>query len=50
MGALPQALEIMFEVQRKKNNKKITRRKISFFNLQNMFFSFSLDHSYYQSF
>jgi len=32
MGALPQALEIMFEVQRKKNNEKIARRKISFFN------------------
>jgi hypothetical protein len=30
MGALPQALEIMFEVQRKKNNEKIERRKISF--------------------
>jgi hypothetical protein len=30
MGALPQALEIIFEMQRKKNNEKITRRKISF--------------------
>jgi hypothetical protein len=30
MGALPQALEIIFEVQRKKNNEKIARRKISF--------------------
>jgi hypothetical protein len=30
MGALPQALEIGFEVQRKRINEKITRRKISF--------------------
>jgi hypothetical protein len=30
MGALPQALEIIFEVQRKKNNEKIARRKVSF--------------------
>jgi len=29
MGALPQALEIIFAVQMKKNNEKITRRKIS---------------------
>jgi len=27
---LPQALEIIFEVQRKRINEKITRRKISF--------------------
>jgi hypothetical protein len=26
----PQALEIIFEVQRKKSNEKITRRKLSF--------------------
>jgi len=30
MGVLPQALEIMFEVQRKRINEKIIRRKISF--------------------
>jgi hypothetical protein len=30
MGALPQALEIIFEVQRKKSNEKITRKKTSF--------------------
>jgi hypothetical protein len=30
MGALPQALEILFEVQIKRSNEKITRRKISF--------------------
>jgi hypothetical protein len=30
MGALPQVLEIIFEVQRKKNNEKITREKKSF--------------------
>jgi hypothetical protein len=30
MGALPQALEIIFKLQMKRNNEKITRRKISF--------------------
>ncbi len=30
MRALPQALEIVFEVQRKKNNEKIETRKINF--------------------
>jgi hypothetical protein len=30
MGTLPQALEITFEVQRKRNNEKITKREISF--------------------
>jgi hypothetical protein len=30
MGVLPQTLKIIFEVQRKKNNEKITRREINF--------------------
>jgi hypothetical protein len=30
MGALPQALEIIFEVQRKRSNEKITRKKKAF--------------------
>jgi hypothetical protein len=30
MGVLPQALEIIFELQRKRSNEKIARRKISF--------------------
>jgi hypothetical protein len=30
MGTLPQVLEIIFEVQRKMNNEKITRREINF--------------------
>jgi hypothetical protein len=30
MGMLPQALEIIFEVQRKMINEKITRRNLSF--------------------
>jgi hypothetical protein len=30
MGVLPQSLEIIFEVQRKMGNEKITRTKISF--------------------
>jgi hypothetical protein len=30
MGALPHVLEIIFEVQRKMSNERITRREISF--------------------
>jgi hypothetical protein len=30
MGALLQVLEIIFEVQKKMNNEKITRREINF--------------------
>jgi len=30
MGTLPQTLEIIFEVQRKRNNEKIKKREISF--------------------
>jgi hypothetical protein len=51
MGVLPQALEIIFEVQKNqywKNNNK----KNKLFKLQNMFFSFfffSLDPSYFQT-
>jgi hypothetical protein len=33
MGALPQALEIIFEVQRKRSNEKIPRKKKKLFNL-----------------
>jgi hypothetical protein len=36
MGVLPQALEIIFEAQMKKNNAKITRRKISFSTYKNV--------------
>jgi hypothetical protein len=42
MGALPQALKIIFEVQRKRSNEKITRRKISFPTYKTHFFSFFL--------
>jgi hypothetical protein len=35
------ALEIIFEVQRKRNNEKITRRKISFSTSKMFFFFFS---------
>jgi len=64
MGALPKALEISFEVQRKKSNEKneiifemqgkksnekITRRKISFSTCKMCFFLFSsLDPFYFQ--
>jgi len=41
MGAIPQALEIMFEVERKKINKKIARRKIGFSTYKMCFFLFS---------
>jgi hypothetical protein len=49
MGALPQTLEIIFEMQRKKNNEKIKRRKISFSTYKTHFFSFFLDPSYFQT-
>jgi len=55
MKALPQALEFIFEVQRKKSNGKISRRKNKLFNLQNTLkkFFFPLwdtNCSYFQSF
>jgi hypothetical protein len=37
MGALPQALEIIFEVQIKRINKKLARKKKKNFNSQNAF-------------
>jgi hypothetical protein len=40
MEALPQALEIIFEVQRKRNNEKITSRKKAFQLIKHVFFSF----------
>jgi len=41
MGALPQALEILFEMQRKRSNEKITRKKKKkFSNSRNLFFFF----------
>jgi len=40
---LPQALEIIFEVQRKKINEKITRRKISFPTYKMHFFFSSFE-------
>jgi hypothetical protein len=38
MGALPQFLEIIFEVQRKMNNEKIIKREISFPTYKTRFF------------
>jgi len=49
MGALPQALEIIFQMQRKMSNEKITMRKRKLFNLQNIMFFFSLNVSYSQA-
>jgi len=40
MKALPQALEIIFEVQMKRRNEKITRKKKKLSNSQNAFFFF----------
>jgi hypothetical protein len=47
MGVLPQALKIIFQVQRKRSNEKIARRKISFQILKMCFFT--LEPSYFQS-
>jgi hypothetical protein len=38
IGALLQALEIIFEVQMKRNNEKIVRRKIAFQLTKHVFF------------
>jgi len=40
MGVLTQALKIIFQVQRKMNNEKIARRKISFSIYKMCFFLF----------
>jgi len=40
MKMFHQALEIIFEVQRKKSNEKITRKKIGFPTYKNFFFPF----------
>jgi hypothetical protein len=50
MRALPQALEIIFEMQVKKSNEKIARRKISFLAHKTRFFVFSLHNFLFQSF
>jgi hypothetical protein len=50
MRALPQALEIIFEMQVKKSNEKIARRKTSFLAHKTRFFSFLCTISYFQSF
>jgi hypothetical protein len=52
MGVLPQALEIIFEVEMKGSNEKIARRKITFSTHKMCFFPFffSLDPSLFQSF
>jgi hypothetical protein len=51
METLPQDLENIFEVQRKRNNEKIARREISFPTYKTIFFpfKFSLDPSYFQT-
>jgi len=51
MGALPQVLEIIFEVEKQKSNEKIIKREISFLTYKTHFFSFliSLNLSYFQT-
>jgi hypothetical protein len=50
MGTLPQALEIIFEMQRKKTIEKITRKEINFPTLKTrIFFPPSLDPSYFHT-
>jgi hypothetical protein len=51
MGALPQVLETIFEMQRKMNNEKITKREINFPTYKTQFFFslFSLGPSYFQT-
>jgi len=48
---LLQVLEIIFEMQRKMSNEKITRREINFPTYKIYFFNlfFSLDPSYFQT-
>jgi hypothetical protein len=41
MGVLPQALKIIFEMQRKRSNEKIPRKKISFSTYKMCFLIFS---------
>jgi hypothetical protein len=48
MGTLFQVLKIIFEVQIKMNNEKITRREINFLTYKTRFF-LSLDPSYFQT-
>jgi hypothetical protein len=38
MGELPEALEVILEVQRKKSNEKITRKQKSFSTYKTCFF------------
>jgi len=47
MGTLPQALKIIFEVQRKRSNEKITKREINFPTYKT--FLFHVDPSYFQT-
>jgi hypothetical protein len=50
LGALPQAVEIIFEVQMKRSNEKIAGQKKKAFQLTKHFFFFSLDPLYLKNF
>jgi hypothetical protein len=51
MGTLPQALKIIFEMQRKRSNEKIRRGELSFPTYKTHFSTFfsSLDPSNFQT-
>jgi hypothetical protein len=52
MGMLPQALEIIFELQMRRSNEKTTRREINFPTYKTYFFPFfssPLGPSYFQT-
>jgi len=49
MGVLPQALEIIFEVQKKRSNEKKTKKKKNLLTYKTLFFFLSLDPSYFQT-
>jgi hypothetical protein len=42
MKALPQALEIIFEMQRKKSNEKLTKKRSKLFAYKTQFLNFFL--------
>jgi hypothetical protein len=50
MGALPQALEIIFEVQMKRSNEKIARKKKVFQLTKSVFFFSFWTHLIFKAF
>jgi hypothetical protein len=48
MKMLPQALQIIFEVQKERSNENLTRKRKAFQLAKCFFLPFSLDLSYFQ--